>query len=441
MNPIQKGQTLISTLIGIAIFLILANAVFTLIRGSFSIISFNRARITARQLAQEKIELIRNLSFDTIGTVGGIPSGSLPQEEIQSRNGLAFTIKTAIVYVDDTFDGVAPNDLLPTDYKRIRVEVSWGGISASRENPVVFVTDIAPKGVESTAGGGTLSIFVIDANGQPVSQANVQIVATTTPAVNLSLQTADNGRLILPGAPPCTACYRITVTKSGYSTERTYSTSEVANPAKPNMTILAGQLSEVAFAIDQTSNLTIRSTGNRVSGFTPTGPVAFTIRGGKTIGTTTSGTPVYKYEQTFSTNTSGERTITDLEWDNYQISTTGTNPDIAGTDPLLPLVIEPNSNTTFSFATQDHTDNSLLVTFVTSSKTQIASVSATINTSPSPKTQFSGNSGNPDFGQVFFSDLRAQSYQITATASGYLDYTGNVPVSGRTQETVVLTPQ
>lgn len=437
----SKGQTLISTLIGIAIFLILANALFTLIRGSFSIISFNRARITARHIAQEKIELIRNLPFDDIGTAGGIPSGTIAQEEVQTRNGLAFTVKTDVIYVDDTFDNTVPNDLLPTDYKRVRVEVSWGGISASRGNPVIFVTDIAPKGVESTAGGGTLSIFVIDANGEPVPQADVQIVAATTPAVNLALQTSDNGRLILPGAPPCTACYRITVTKNGFSTERTYSTSEVANPAKPHVTVLAGQLSEIAFSIDQTSTLVIRSTGNRAGGFAPTGPIAFTMRGAKTIGTTTSGTPVYKYDQTLSTNGSGDLTLSTLEWDNYQITMTGTNPDISGNNPLTPLSIQPNTNLTYTFATDAHTTNSLLITFVTDSQTPIASVSATLNTTPLPQTIESGESGNPDFGEAFFANLNAASYQLTATASGYIDYTGNISVSGRTQETVVLTPQ
>lgn len=435
------GQTLISTLIGIAVFLILANALFTLVRGSFSIVSFNRARISARHLAQERVELIRNLSYDEVGTQGGIPSGTLLQEETVARNGLSFTVETDVIYIDDPFDTTIPNDLLPTDYKRVRVSVSWGGITASRTNPVVLVTDVVPKGVESTSGGGTLSIFVIDANGQPVPQADVTITAATTPAVNLSLQTAENGRLILPGAPPCTACYNITVTKSNFSAERTYATSEVANPAKPHGTVLAGQLTEIAFAIDRTSTLVINTTSNRANDFTPAVSVPFTMRGSKTIGTNTSGNPVYKYEQNASTDGSGVLTINALEWDNYQISLTGSNPDISGTNPLIPLLIAPNTSTVYTMATHAHTTNSLLLTFTNDDNQQIASVSATLNTTPTPETILSGQLDDPDFGQAFFSNLNADTYQLTATASGYIDYSGTVSVSGRTQETVVLTPQ
>jgi hypothetical protein len=439
-NQIQ-GQTIISTLIGIAVFLILTNALFTLVRGSFSILSFNRARITARHLAQEKIELVRNLPYNNIGTSGGIPSGTIAQQEIVTRNGLSFTVDTDVIYIDDPFDTKVPNDLLPTDYKRIRVAVSWGGVSASRNNPVVLVTDISPKGVETTAGGGTLSVFVIDANGQPVPQADVTITAATTPAVNLSLQTADNGRLILPGAPTCTACYHITISKSGYSSERTYATSEIANPTKPHLTILSGKLTEVAFSIDHTSTLTIHTTDNRTSGFLPKGPISFHMQGAKTLGTSTNGTLIYKYDQTLTTDATGTLNLDEIEWDNYEIAMTGTNPDISGINTFLPVSLSPGIIKDITIATDAHSTNSLLLTFLDTSNQKIASVSATINTTPTVQTIVSGQSSDPDFGQSFFSNISAQSYQITATASGFLDYSGNVSVSGRSQQTVILTPQ
>jgi hypothetical protein len=435
-----KGQTLISVIIGIFIFIILANALFTLVRGSFSLISFNRARITGRHLAQEKLEFLRNLSYDDVGTVGGIPAGPLAQEEVVQRNGLSFTIKTDIIYIDDPFDQTTPTDLLPTDYKRVRVDVSWEGIAASHKNPVVLVSDISPKGVETTAGGGTLSIFVIDANGEPVPQADITVTAATTPAVNLTLETGDNGRIILPGAQPCTSCYQISTTKDGYSTERTYATSEIANPSKPHLTILAGQLTEVTFSIDRVSTLSINSKDSRANGFSPLGPIAFQMRGNKTIGTDTSGNSVYKYDQSLTTNGTGTLSLPSLEWDNYQLTTTGTNPDISGMDPLSPLNIAPNTNTTVLFSTEPHTTHSLFLTFVDENQVRIASVSATLDTTP-PETILSGQSGDPDFGQTFFSDLSASTYQLTATASGFIDYSGNISVSGKTQETVVLTPQ
>ena len=99
-----RGQTLIGVIISLAIFSILASAVFTLISTSYQTVNFNRARITGKQLAQEKIEFVRNLPYDDVGTIGGIPNGTvIPQTETLNLNGLPYTIKTSIVYVDDPF--------------------------------------------------------------------------------------------------------------------------------------------------------------------------------------------------------------------------------------------------------------------------------------------------------------------------------------------------
>ena len=87
-----KGQTLIGILVAMAIFSILAHAIFLIVGSSYQLVSYNRARITARHLAQEKIELIRNLPYDNAGTSGGIPGGPLLQEENIVRNKLNFLI-------------------------------------------------------------------------------------------------------------------------------------------------------------------------------------------------------------------------------------------------------------------------------------------------------------------------------------------------------------
>jgi hypothetical protein len=438
------GTTLIGILISIAVFSILAHAIFTLVGTSYRFVNFNRARITARHLAQEKAELIRNLPYDNVGTSGGIPSGSLPQEENVVRNGLNFLVKTSIIYLDDSFDDTAPTDLLPTDYKRIRVEVSWGGLAASRKNPVILVTDIAPKGVETTEGGGTLSIFVFDASGQPVPQADVTIVASSAaPPVDLSLQTGDNGRIILPGAPVCTSCYEITVTKAGFTSDRTYSTAEVANPNKPHLTILEGDLTEVSFAIDKVSTINVASVNDRESNFTPLASVTFQLTGVKNIGTDTGGNPVYKYNESLITNSSGLLTLTDMEWDSYQASVSATgNWNISGTNPLIPLSVPPDTTYNFTLALTPQTNHNLLTAFIDTSQNPIATVSATLSDGVGfEETKLSGNEGDPDFGQVFFANLSSTTYQLNATASGYLDFDGDIPVSGATQEIIILTPE
>ncbi len=426
---IEKGQSLIGILVALAIFSILSQAIFTVVVTSYNLISFNRARITARHLAQEKIELIRNLPYDNVGTQGGIPPGPLPQTETIERNKLNYTVRTTIIYIDDPFDGVAPSDTLPTDYKRVRVEVSWQGTVSSHNSPVVFLTDIAPKSVETTAGGGTLSIIVFDANGNPVPQANVSIVANSTnPPVNLTLQTSSNGRIILPGAPECNSCYQINVTKTGFSTDRTYSTSEVANPTKPHQTIIERQLTEVSFSIDKLSQLTIKTFNGREDNFTPLGNVNFRLVGNKTIGTDTNGQPVFKFDQNLSTNSSGILTLSNIEWDTYQLLLGSLSPyDITGTNPLQPLSILPDTSVDFSVALSPSSNN-FFAAFIDNAGNPIASVSATLSNSDTgfSETKITGLSSEPDFGQVNFSNLTQQDYTLSATAAGYLNFNTNI---------------
>lgn len=441
---IIKGQTLLSLLIALAIFGILAHAIFTLTSASFRFAALSRARITARHLAQEKVEVIRNLPYDQVGTLGGIPAGPVTQSENVVRNGLNYLVETSIIYVDDPFDGEAPVDLLSTDYKRARVEVSWGGQARSGSSPIILVTDISPKGIESTEGGGTLSIIVFDSNTQPVPQASVNIYTDSLdPIVDITQETNINGRLILPGTPACISCYRITITKEGYSTERTYSTAEVANPNKPYVSVIEGQLVEVGFAIDLVSELEISSLSDRDNDFAETGDVTFRLRGQKTIGTDVNDLPIYKFDQELSTDASGKYSIEDLEWDNYDIFLpSGSIYDIAGSYLLIPLSVLPNSSYEIDLSLTPISNHRLLLVFTDSSSNPIASVSATISDGGSfEETKFSGQETNPDFGQVFFADLDETSYEIIATASGYTDFTGNSNVSGYTKDTIILNPE
>lgn len=434
-----RGQIYLDILITVGILAILGHALFSLVMSAYEVVSFNKARITARHLALEKIELIRNLPYADVGTVGGIPAGPLPQNENIVRNSLNYKIKVDVVFVDDPFDKLAPQDLLPTDYKRIRVDVSWQGVAGSESNPVTMVTDIAPKGVETTAGGGTLSVLVFDANGLPVPQAEVKITAAATPAVNLDLRTADDGRLILPGAPVCNSCYKINVSKAGFSTERTYSAEEIANPAKPDVSILKGQVSEISFAIDKLSTLTIYSVQDAVHNFAPLPSQSLTLAGEKILGRDVNDDSVLKYEKTFTTDGTGKVLINDVEWDNYYLSLTGSTYDLCANNPLQPWVILPDKTYSSTFALTSHTPNTLWLIFKDSGSNLLASISAQLLAGDG--SQASGSSGlsdNPDFGQIFFKDLDNFTYHLTATASGFLDYLGNINVSGQTQEEIIM---
>jgi len=254
---IKKGFTLIEALIAVFLIVIIFVGIVGAFVASMKILVQSKARATALSLANQRIEEIRNLPYDDVGTVGGIPQGEIPQTETRTLNGIEFTIKTTIIYIDDPFDGVAPDDPIPSDYKRVKVKVSWPTMIGGE---VTLISDISPKGIETTEGGGTLLITVLNASGEPVGQAEVRVKNDqVSPSIDATYLTDDYGNLLLPGAPASTETYQVWVEKSGYSSQRTYSRTEIANPLKPHLSVYEGQLTEASFAIDLLGSLSIET--------------------------------------------------------------------------------------------------------------------------------------------------------------------------------------
>lgn len=256
-----SGFSLLETVLGLAILSIIIVTLVSLINFTSKLIYETKAKTIATALVNEKMEIVHNLPYLQIGTQGGIPQGSLPQTETITRNDIEFTIETAVIFIDDPFDGTLegnPPDTAPADYKRVRIEVSWPFRLTNK--PVVFISDIAPKGLESEAAGGTIKISVFNASGQPVPQANVHIENNQlSPAINLDILTDDNGLITLPGAPPSVEAYQVTVTKDGYSTAQTYSVDplNLPTPQPPHLSVFEGKLTAASFAIDWLSSMTV----------------------------------------------------------------------------------------------------------------------------------------------------------------------------------------
>ena len=253
----NKGFTLIETLVGVSILILVFTGIYGAFQFGLKVIGQNKARVTATALANQKIENVRNLPYQQIGTLGGIPPGDIPETETVNRNNLDFTVKTTIGYQDDPFDGLAPIDPLPNDYKKVKVKVSWPGFLGGE---VVLISDVAPRGLETFEGGGNLLISAFDALGQPVVQANIHLINTAlNPPIDTNYQTNDQGQYLVAGAPSSTNAYQISLTKSGFSSDRTYGTEEVANPNKPHTSVVEGKLTEISFSIDKLSSFLIKT--------------------------------------------------------------------------------------------------------------------------------------------------------------------------------------
>jgi prepilin-type N-terminal cleavage/methylation domain-containing protein len=253
----KKGFTLVEILVGIALLAIVFLGIYGAFQLGLKVVGQSKARATAIAIANQKIEQIRNLSYEDVGTIGGIPPGVIPETQELSRNQVKFTVKTTVLYIDDPFDGVSPDDPLPKDYKRVKVKVSWEGWFGGE---VVLITDVAPKGIETEEGGGTLKITVLNASGEGVPQADIHLLNNqVSPNIDATYQSDDSGNLILTGAPTSTEAYQITVTKSGFSQDRTYGREEIANPLKPHASVFERELTEISFSIDELSSFLIET--------------------------------------------------------------------------------------------------------------------------------------------------------------------------------------
>ena len=434
---------MVETLVGIGVLGLFFAAVVVILHLVLKNIGESRVRATGLALAQSRMEMVRNLPYVDVGTVGGVPQGSVQPNETVAMSGLTFTVTTSVVYIDDPYDGVAPGDGNNADYKRRRLAVSGGGVFPSRM-PVALVTNVAPKGLETVTAGGTLLIKVFDSQGVAVTGAAVTVDNTSVnPVIHLTTLTDSSGTVSLPGSPPCVSCYQITVSKDGFSADRTYSASEVANPLQPPATVVEGGLTQLSFAIDRVASATLISVGSREAGYPAVSNVLFTIRGSKTIGYDVNDEPVYKYVN--STNTGGGRvTLSDLEWGGYSLDFSNSGHDLAGSYPLVPFALNPGASLEVKFVAVPRSANSLLLMLKDTATTElVASAEATLSSAQLSftATESAGASGAADFGQAFWGGIVGSgTYDLLVNMTGYNSATSSVTISGATGETLFLEP-
>lgn len=390
----QKGFTILEVVVSVAIFAVLGATVFQMYAFIINQIRSYRDQTVMVALADQYIEVARNLPYADVATVGNqaicerfVESGdpcSLPDlasPENVSVGGVNYQVYYAISYVDDPTDGLAgAGDVEFNDYKQVKLYVKNIATDITKS----FVTSVSPKGLESLGSRGALYIRVIDYVGQPIQGASIHIVNTgIVPAVDVTRTSGADGTWFEVLFPDVNG-YQVTVTKEGYSTDRTYPvTVENPNPIKPYATVEAGKVSPVlSFSIDELSSLTFYAksqTCQAVAG------VDLAIRGGKLIGTNPD---VYKFEDIYTSNASGIiYPASDpcyngkcLEWDNYTPGISSDTYMIYGTSPPQETNILPGTDQEFTLILGQKSTNSLLVVVKDSSLgTPIEGASVTLS--------------------------------------------------------------
>lgn len=361
----KTGFTLIETIVSVAVLGILCASAYGLYATIINAIVYYRGQTTVSALADQYLEVARNLSYSKIGTINGNPHGDLPDEP----NALNVTfngINYQIYYVVNALHDQADPNLTVQDYKQVKLYVKnvQNGITKS------FITTIAPISLASMGNGGALSLQVIGSiysTYQPVVGATINITnISLNPHINLQRTAGSNGRWNEVGLPP-DSHYHISVTKNGYSSDQTYSVAQYPGTTQPDAAVILNQTQSVTLVIDKLSSMFLQTKDITCQ---PVAGASLNVQGTKTI---SPGLP--KFNQNLTSNSSGivsPATSTScsntcgassccLEWDTYTPTLTSSQYMVYGTSPVQTTDLLPNTSQNFSLILGEKTDNSLLV--------------------------------------------------------------------------------
>ncbi|OIP97792.1 hypothetical protein AUK40_02535 [Candidatus Wirthbacteria bacterium CG2_30_54_11] len=542
----KNGFSVMEVLVAAAMLGVSLVGIWSIFIFSTTQVAVARARTVANNIANEQIEIMRNMPYEDIGTTTGFPHGDIPATQTITRNGLGFSVQTYVRYFDSAADGtvsasstgkhvhflwggcgwepteaqilrldfyndsivvdldfqnyyhgnnfnwsgsvtvdgedqhfhltaqgndpcptlslqtqnveapfrlyvdgvlivtytgpdvftpgagvtytiigqgaVVPADLYPNDYLHAEVQVCWTRYQCPVA--VVMSTFIAQKGAETASDTGVLKIEVLNADGQGIVGANIHIENSGVGLSPIDEVTDINGLRVIPILTPDVEGYEVTVTKSGYSTDRTLAaTPQNPHPTQPHLTVQAATISEPTFAIDLVSQLhidVIKMDDTAGDG------IQVTVTGGKTIGVTPT---VYKYPDTnFIANSAGRVELTDIEWDTYTLVA-----DLPTGDSTKTVTVSPGTDETIVIS--PHT---LRVTVRDNAGSQPvqegASVLLTYDNDGSSTTLLTDSSGRADF-----SSLRTGAYSIDTSLSSYISQHTDITVTtGSNSQTIYL---
>lgn len=361
-SKFNKGYTLIELLVSVAVFAILTSAFLAAYAALTKSVKLAREKTILSAMASERMEIVRNLPFSQVGTVHGVPVGSLPDEVspiVITLAPITYKIYYEVTWTDDSADLTAlTGDPYPTDYKQVKMKV----LNTTTGQITAFTTSVSPKGLETPSNTGVLQVQVFNSTGQPLSNVDVAITGISN-GIALNVQTNAAGEWVQVGLPTGANAYHVVASKAGYSSDQTYPiTVANPNPINPDPTILAGRVTKVPLQIDLLSNLTIKTLDSFCQ---PLNGIGVQTIGAKTIGINPT---VYKFNQTNTSGPAGfpagQIIYSNIEWDTYTPAlTTATlqNYNIRGTSPIQKIDVLPDTSQTFSIILTPPSDHSLLV--------------------------------------------------------------------------------
>lgn len=437
-RPALPAFTLVEALVLLSIFSIITVTFYSVYSNSAWFAIDTRHRLSAVAVANQEMEKLRNLSYEDVGfddeaslPLRGILPSSDREKTIMRSNG-TFTVKTIIQNIDDPEDGLAggsPNDAVPNDSKRVRIDVSWG---ASESQTVRLVSRFVPDGIEMISGGGNVVVNVNDSSGEAVSTVLVRIThlvnGTTTECVT------ENGSCLFIGLEEATdRHYKVSLSKSGYESVETRSVTASLDPVDKHLTILAGFLQTVSFAMDKTYSIRIRP--KEIFGSDTLDTVRYTLFGGRLLGTDPSNANKNVYAVPEAEHT-GSFSIASATPGTYFVNRDSLTPSTneywkidraEGTDPFSFVLDVSGTPNEFTILAIDRARTGVFFT-VTSSGSPVPEASVRVF-DPIDPTQYDTTILTDQFGRAYFpheasSTMLPQAYQYEVKGVGYQDGSG-----------------
>ena len=310
----QAGFTLVELTVSIVVFAVFAVSTLILLNSLIRSTIIAKRQAVASSLATNQMEYLKSLPYDGLAIAGGsiYATSPIPSTVTKTLDGVKYTIKSSVNYVDDAYDGCASyptqalkelycrnypppagspaTDSNPQDYKIAHVTVT----DTTGARLAEVDTQISSRVSETASTTGALFVSVIDGNGNKISGATVTVTNTTlAPNVNVSDSSDANGTAIFYGLPPDSGTdYVINATKTAFSGLSTISASGSLQPTYPSQKIISQQSSFVTLTIKPQSanSLIIETTDTNGN---PLPNVRVYIKGGYKRYTATSDTAYY----------------------------------------------------------------------------------------------------------------------------------------------------
>ena len=278
----QGGFSLIEVLMSIMVLAIVAGGLAAGLTATSAALGRSKADAIADKLASSEMEVVRRMSYDDVGTVGGNPVGDLVADRNVTRDGATFRVQDKVVYVDNPAPGASQTRI---DYKSVQVIVT-PVVAGSKS--VTQTTLVAPPTYASIAGKAAITVSTTDKiTGAPI--AGSAITVTGGPSPTVTDVTDATGNAVIAGLTPNTSTsqkYAVAISQPGYVVTNPASdltdnlvaaetfpiAALLVKPVRLEVSLLQGV---TAVPITEAATVTITSPAGVTSALTGTGVFGF----------------------------------------------------------------------------------------------------------------------------------------------------------------------